>query len=261
MRITSFNINSVRIRLHLIEQLIKETNPDVLCLQEIKVETSLLPYDAIRALGFEHIEVHGQKGYHGVAILSKVPLERVSAMTLAVRPESRHLAVRLPGGEELHNYVPAGGDIPDPVANDKFQHKLDYYDDMTAWSAGLKAKQPVIMLGDMNVAPLEHDVWSHKQLLKIVSHTPVEVEKMTALQKSAGWIDCARLTTPPDEKLYSWWSYRARDWDESDRGRRLDHIWVTPALQDRIKDTQILRAARGWEKPSDHVPVTLELAA
>ncbi|MAR56242.1 MAG: exodeoxyribonuclease III [Rickettsiales bacterium] len=262
MRITSFNINSVRIRLHLIEQIVQQVNPDILCLQETKVDNPLFPYDELRAMGFPYIEIHGQKGYHGVAILSKVPVTEVQSLTLAEKPDARHIAVRLPDGTELHNfYVPAGGDIPDPEANPKFRHKLDYYDDLLRWSKALDPKKPVVMLGDMNVAPLEHDVWSHKQMLKIVSHTPIEIEKMTALRESANWLDCARLSTSPEEKLYSWWSYRAKDWEASDRGRRLDHIWVTPALTDRVGETRILKAARGWEKPSDHVPVTLELRA
>ena len=113
----------------------------------------------------------------------------------------------------------------------------------------------------MNVAPLETDVWSHKQLLKVVSHTPVEVEALARLARSQGWIDVVRRFIPPEEKLFSWWSYRARNWETSDRGRRLDHIWVTPALEDALSGACVLKPARGWDTPSDHVPViaTLEV--
>lgn len=118
----------------------------------------------------------------------------------------------------------------------------------------------MVLVGDLNVAPLEHDVWSHKQLLKVVSHTPVEVDHLDAVAKSHNWIDVMRRFVPEHEKLYSWWSYRARDWAASDRGRRLDHIWVTPALEDAPVSMHVVKEARGWDKASDHAPVVAELA-
>jgi exodeoxyribonuclease-3 len=99
-------------------------------------------------------------------------------------------------------------------------------------------------------------VWSHKQLLKVVSHTPIECEKLLGVQQEGGWIDIARERIPMSEKVYTWWSYRAADWTVGDRGRRLDHIWVSPALKQTVRDFRITRDARGWERPSDHVPVT-----
>ena len=116
----------------------------------------------------------------------------------------------------------------------------------------------MIAVGDFNIAPLEHDVWSHKQLLNVVSHTPIEVEKLGKMQDALKWIDTAREFVSHDEKLYSWWSYRARDWEASNRGRRLDHIWATPALKPYLKGHDIVREARGWEKPSDHIPIITE---
>jgi exodeoxyribonuclease-3 len=156
--------------------------------------------------------------------------------------------------------VPAGGDVPDRTVNEKFGHKLDFLADLTAWfRAGAASAGPTVLLGDLNIAPLETDVWSHKQLLKVVSHTPVEVDALNALQGSAGWVDAVRRIIPPSERLYSWWSYRARDWSASDRGRRLDHIWVTPDLADAVHAAEVLREARGWVQPSDHVPVIVTL--
>jgi exodeoxyribonuclease-3 len=116
-----------------------------------------------------------------------------------------------------------------------------------------------ILVGDLNVAPHEHDVWSHKQLLKVVSHTPIECEKLLAAQARGDWIDIARAKIPLSEKVYTWWSYRAADWTVADRGRRLDHIWVSRALGSCVRDFRITRDARGWERPSDHVPVTAVL--
>jgi exodeoxyribonuclease-3 len=167
--------------------------------------------------------------------------------------------VRLQGGVDLHNfYVPAGGDVPDPEANDKFAHKLDFIDSMAKYFGKPKGT-PSILVGDLNVAPMEHDVWSHKQMLKVVSHTPVEVEKFTRAQKAGGWVDVMRNFVAPEQKLYTWWSYRAKDWEASNRGRRLDHVWATPDLAPRFKTMEILKEARGWERPSDHVPVSVTL--
>jgi exodeoxyribonuclease-3 len=116
-----------------------------------------------------------------------------------------------------------------------------------------------LLFGDLNVAPLETDVWSHKQLLKVVSHTPVEVEALARLAASRGWVDAVRHFVPPEQRLYTWWSYRARDWQAADRGRRLDHIWVSPRLAPALAGAEVLRAARGWPTPSDHVPVIVDL--
>jgi exodeoxyribonuclease III len=118
------------------------------------------------------------------------------------------------------------------------------------------AKAPAILVGDLNVAPLENDVWSHKQLLDVVSHTPVETEALETLRGEAGWVDAARHLTPEPEKIYTWWSYRAQDWAASDRGRRLDHVWVSPDLGGTLKSVDVARETRGWTRPSDHVPVT-----
>ena len=263
MRILTWNINSVRLRIDLLLRLIDETGPDVLCLQETKVVDDAFPMKALAERGYLHSVIAGQKSYNGVALLSRLPLSGGGVKDWCGRSDCRHVFATVAGGVEVHClYVPAGGDIPDPALNDKFAHKLQFLDEMTAWWPTVGAAgRPVVLAGDLNIAPLEHDVWSHSQLLDVVSHTPVEVEKLAALQKTLGWIDAARVFVPPEQKLYSWWSYRAKDWQASNRGRRLDHIWVTPALGGALKACAILGAVRGWEpKPSDHVPVIAELA-
>lgn len=232
LRIVSWNINSVRLRLPLLKNLIETANPDIICLQETKTPDEYFPLEEIKALGYPHIVISGEKGYNGVAILSRVPFQSSEVVPFTDISQCRHLSVRLADGMELHNfYVPAGGDIPDPKENPKFAHKLHFLDDMVAWfTKHRKSSDKMVLVGDLNIAPLEHDVWSHKQLLGIVSHTPVEVDKLTRLQQGLGWVDSHRKFTPVSEKLYSWWSYRNRDWRKSDRGRRLDHIWVTAPL-------------------------------
>lgn len=261
LRLATWNINSVRLRLDNLRRFVAEWAPDVLCLQETKTPDPLFPRAAFEVFGYRHMLVHGMKGYNGVAILSRVPFRSPETRSWCRREDCRHAIVELAGGIELHNlYIPAGGDIPDPAANPKFAHKLQFLDEVTAWfAANRTADRSLVALGDLNIAPLESDVWSHKQLLDVVSHTPTEVERLGRLQRAAGFVDAVRHFVPPPERLYSWWSYRARDWAASNRGRRLDHIWVTPALAAGLVETRVLREARGWSNASDHVPVMLTL--
>ncbi len=262
-RLATWNINSVRLRLPLLKTLIDEVNPDVICLQEIKVEDGLFPHGAIRELGFPHAAVHGLKGYHGVATFSKIPFTKNERIPLLKDDAGRHVSVRFANEVEVHNfYVPAGGDIPDRVENPYYGYKLDYIDAMHNWFAKHRtAKDKLILVGDLNVAPLPHDVWSHKALLDVVSHTPAEVERLTKLYEYLNWQDAARHFTPPPEKLYSWWSYRNRDWKVSNRGRRLDHVWLTEPLLPLLKKCETLVHFRDAEKPSDHVPVIVDIRA
>jgi exodeoxyribonuclease-3 len=258
-RIATWNINSVRIRIPLLKQLVDDKAPDIICLQETKVDDPLFPMEDLKALGYAHIIFSGQKGYNGVAILSKIPLDNHNVMPMAGSLDKRHIGATLPDGSELHNfYVPAGGDIPDPALNPAYAFKLRFVEEMTAWAARSKGRKLIIM-GDFNIAPMEHDVWSHKQLLGVVSHTPAETERLAALQASLDWCDVGRHFTPHDQKLYSWWSYRNRDWRASNRGRRLDHIWTTPNLTPALKGFDIHQDARDWPSPSDHVPVMIDI--
>ncbi len=258
-RIATWNINSVRLRLPLVRHFLEEHRPDILCLQETKTPDEHFPLQGIESLGYRHIAIRGQKSYNGVAIASRIPISSVESFDLLGNESKRHIAVTLPQDVTLHNfYIPAGGDIPDPEQNPKFEEKLRFVQRMTEWSDTQNKHGKTIIVGDFNIAPYEHDVWSHKQLLNVVSHTPVEVEALTRLRDSLGWVDTARHFTPMEEKLYSWWSYRNRDWKLSDRGRRLDHIWASPGLKNAVVSCATLREARDWASPSDHVPVVAE---
>jgi exodeoxyribonuclease-3 len=251
----------VRLRINLVTRFLREHQPDAIALQETKVINDLFPAKAFEKLGYVHHAIHGQKGYHGVAVLSRMPFREKFSHEFCSNSDCRHIQVTFENGIELHDfYVPAGGDIPDPVLNPKFAHKLSFLREMAEFfSKRAGRNDPVVLVGDLNVAPLENDVWSHKQLLDVVSHTPVETGLLEDVKQSFDWTDVTRAFVPPEEKIYSWWSYRAADWAASDRGRRLDHIWVSSVLKHTLRTQTIVRKMRGWEKASDHVPVIVEL--
>jgi exodeoxyribonuclease-3 len=258
IKIATWNINSVRLRINLVETLLKDHQPDVLCLQETKVINELFPREAFEKMGYPHLAINGQKGYHGVAIASRIPFNKVSQKEFCGKGDTRHICVHLPGDIELHNfYVPAGGDVPDVKKNDKFDHKLNFLAEMATLYSKRRNKKSnkLVLVGDLNIAPKEHDVWDHKKLVKVVSHTPIEIEALEKVRASHNFIDLMRAQTPEPEKLYTWWSYRSPDWRGANKGRRLDHIWVTKALEGAMGPVEILTEARGWERPSDHVPV------
>lgn len=252
--LATWNINSVRLREDLVAQLMREEAPDVLCLQECKSPADKIPLEQFASLGYVHVIANGQKGYNGVAIFSKLPMEEVAAYDFADLGHARHIAGRLSNGVTVHNfYVPAGGDVPDREVNEKFGQKLDYLTQMRDHFAA-ETPERAILVGDLNIAPREDDVWDHKKLLKIVSHTPIEVEHLAAVQEAGNWVDVTRADIP-EGKLFSWWSYRAKDWDVADKGRRLDHVWATADIAGSAHSSRVVRHVRGWERPSDHAPI------
>ncbi len=264
LRLASWNVNSVRLRAEQIARFVREAAPDVLCLQEIKCREGEFPSAAFIEAGLPHLKIAGQRGWHGVAIASRLPIEPAPTLGVCREGHARAVSAKV-AGVEVHNvYVPAGGDVADREANPKFDHKLDFLERLTAAMAARDVVEPIAILGDLNVAPGENDVWNHKYMSRIVSHTPAELEAMAALKSSLGFIDLAREMIPEPIKLASWWSYRALDFRASNRGLRLDHIWVSSALRDaafrlgcaacRIHDD-----VRAWERPSDHAPVTADL--
>ena len=257
--IATWNINSVRLRSAQVVKLLTEETPDVLCLQECKSPVDKIPLDLFALAGYGHMIARGEKGYNGVAILSRSPISEVAAEDFADLGHARHIAGQLENGLTIHNfYVPAGGDVADPAMNKKFCQKLDYLAAMKAYF-GEKPPKASVLVGDLNIAPREDDVWDHKKLLKVVSHTPIEVETLADVQSAGKWVDVTRQDIP-EGQLYSWWSYRAADWDGADKGRRLDHIWASQDISDKAHGSRILRSVRGWEQPSDHAPVFASFA-
>lgn len=266
--ITTWNINSVRLRFPLVRRLLEEQKPDVLCLQETKTPDDRFPVADFVALGYPHQAIVGNKGYNGVAIVSRLPFAATAAMPMCGRQDARHICVTidaaagLAAGITIDNfYVPAGGDVPDPDLNDKFAHKLAFLAELDRWAATARpADGKAILVGDLNIAPYADDVWSHRQLLDVVSHTPVETGALERLRADHGWTDAIRMLMPEPAKVYTWWSYRAQDWLAADRGRRLDHVWLSRSLAGQLRSADIHKHARGWERPSDHAPVTVRMA-
>jgi len=264
LRIASWNVNSIRLRIDHLSRFALEHAPDVLCLQEIKCQEAEFPVTALAAAGYPQLKIRGQKGWHGVAIASRLPIDDAPVLNVCREGHARCVAARIAGVEIQNFYVPAGGDIADPEINPKFAHKLDFLAGVTREMARREASAPLVIAGDLNVAPGEFDVWNHKYMSKIVSHTPVEVEAMWRLKATLGFVDPIRDAAPETQKLASWWSYRAADFRVSNRGLRLDHLWVTPGLAQpaggrRVSNPRIHDDIRAWDRPSDHSPITIDL--
>jgi len=234
LRLATWNINSVRLRIDQVARFVAEQAPDVLCLQEIKCQEGEFPREAFARMGLPHLAISGQKGWHGVAIASRLPFEPGPRLEVCREGHARCVSI-------------------------------DFYERLTRVAAARDPKAPLIIAGDMNVAPSENDVWSHRQMSRIVSHTPIEIAAMTALKEAGGYIDLVREAYPEPQKLFSWWSYRAQDFRVSNRGLRLDHLWASPGLRQAVSAAGpgaaiVHDTVREWERPSDHVPVTADLA-
>ena len=262
LRVATWNINSVRLRADQVARFVAERAPDVICLQEIKCRTGEFPEQAFRDMGLPHLKVMGQKGWHGVAIASRHPIEDGPDTKACREGHARCVSGVIKGVEIQNFYIPAGGDLADRTLNPKFDHKLDFYEALTREFSARDPSRPLLLAGDFNIAPGENDVWNHRHMSKIVSHTPIEVETLKRLQASLGFVDAVREAIPEPEKLFSWWSYRALDFRKSNRGLRLDHLWASPGLHRAVaqKTARVHDDVREWERPSDHAPVTVDLA-
>ena len=259
MRLATWNINSIRLRLSNVLRFVKDYDIDVLCLQETKTPDEHFPLGDFNKVGLTHSHFRGEKSYNGVAILSRLPIAIKKKLNWCGLFDTRHVSVVLANKITIHNfYVPAGGDIPDINNNPKFKHKIQFLKEMINYFKKDKTKNKVLV-GDLNIAPLENDVWSHKQLLNVVSHTLIETNYLKELINTGNWLDVIRENFPPEEKLYSWWSYRNRNWKKSNKGRRLDHILVSNDLKSLVGSRNIYKELRDWEKPSDHVPVVIDI--
>ena len=260
MKIATWNINSIRLRKENVINFLQKENVDILCLQETKTVDEQFPISFFNNYGYVYSYFRGEKSYNGVAILSKIPFKNTSFQNFCNLNDTRHIKIELHNNIIIHNfYVPAGGDIAEIKLNPKFKHKLQFMEEMINFLKNENFNNRIV-LGDFNIAPFENDVWSHKSLLNVVSHTKSETNYFSKLLQYGIFEDIIRNNFKPDDKIYSWWSYRNKDWKKSNRGRRLDHIWVSKDLDALLKSFLSCKEIRDWEKPSDHVPLILELS-
>ena len=268
MKIVSFNINSIRARPHQIEYIRDAIDPDVIGLQETKVNDPDFPLEIINDIGY-HVEYHGQKGHYGVAILSKSkPLNVVKGFKDDTEEDQkRFIQATFKYGDEditvMNGYFPQGENIKHET---KFPKKVKYYKDLKDHIVSLQKKSSnLIIMGDFNVSPEDIDIGigedNAKRWLREgkTSFQPEEREMWNSI-KDLGFIDTWRMLNPNDSVTYSWFDYRSRMFDQNpQRGLRIDHIMLSENLKDSINTVGIDHIARAMEKPSDHCPIWLEL--
>ncbi|MEI9888177.1 MAG: exodeoxyribonuclease III [Rhizomicrobium sp.] len=258
MKIATWNVNSIRIRVEAATAWLKEADPDVVCLQELKCQDDQFPREAFEALGY-NCAVHGQKTYNGVAILSKRPLEDVTPRLPGDDGDdhARYMEAVVPGERGAIRiasiYLPNGN----PIGTDKFTYKLAWLERLNSRAKALLAdEEPVALMGDFNVIPQAEDCYDPKAWAKDALFQP---ESRAALRKVEynGYTDAFRACDAQPHQ-YTFWDYQAGAW-QKDHGIRIDHILLSPQAADRLKRCAIDKHVRSREKPSDHVPVWAEL--
>lgn len=258
IKILSWNVNSVRSRLKQILDISQKFEPNIICLQETKVINNSFPINEFKKLGYSHFYLNGIPSYNGVAIISKKEAKSVDILNLSNLNNGRQISVKI-FGIQIHNfYIPSGGDIPDEKINTKFKNKLDFLKVLINWSKKIDQRNCIIC-GDFNIAPYEDDVWSHNQLKNVVSHTDIERRYLLEFLEAGNWNDAIRQSINPPKNVFTWWSYRSKDFRVNNRGRRLDHIWISNDLQEKKFSTKILDHTRAFDKPSDHVPLEIKI--
>ncbi|WP_118856051.1 exodeoxyribonuclease III [Sphingomonas mesophila] len=257
MKLVTYNLNGIRARLpRLLEYLAREA-PDVVCLQELKCADELLPVGDIEAAGYQAVW-HGQKGFNGVAILSRGAAPMLRGIGLPGDPDdshSRFIEAEVEGVVVGSIYLPNGN----PVGTEKFDYKLRWMERLNAHAAELLASErPVVLAGDYNVIPEDRDTFSRRAMANDALFQPESQQAFRRLVNQ-GWTDALRAFHPDEPKLFTFWDYTAGAW-QRDAGFRIDHLLCSPRAADRLLAADVHKWARGEEKASDHAPVMVELA-
>jgi exodeoxyribonuclease-3 len=259
MRIATWNVNSVRQRLDHLQAWLKERQPDIVCLQEIKCTDDAFPREPLEALGY-NVAVHGQKTFNGVALLSKCPFDEVApgligddgdvqARFLEALVSTRSGVLRV-----VSLYLPNGN----PIGTDKYTYKLNWMDRLLRFSKErLKLEEPMLLCGDYNVIPAPADARRPEAWVNDALFLPQTRERFRALV-NLGLTDAVRALHPTGRQ-YTYWDYQAGAWPR-DFGLRIDHVLMSPQATDAFVAAGIDKHVRGWEKPSDHVPVWVDLS-
>ncbi|GGE21020.1 nuclease [Polymorphobacter glacialis] len=254
MRIATYNINGTNARLPRLLEWLAEYKPDIACLQEIKIQTENFPVETLNAAGY-HCLVHGQKGFNGVAILSREPATETQRGLPGddLDDHSRYLEAEVAGVRVASIYLPNGNPQPGP----KFDYKLAWFDRLAVHAATLLDRaQPVILAGDYNVVPHDDDIWSP---IALAGDALMQPESRAAYRRLlwAGWTDAVR-SIHPNGRIWTFWDYQAGAWHQ-DHGFRIDHLLLSPLAADRLVDAGVDKAVRGEEKASDHAPTWITL--
>jgi exodeoxyribonuclease-3 len=259
MRIATWNVNSVRQRLDGLLAWLAERQPDVVCLQEIKCEDHAFPREAIEALGY-NLAIHGQKTFNGVALLSKFPFDEAKSGLIGdasdVQARFLEACISTKSGvvRVVSLYLPNGN----PPTTEKYAYKLKWMDRLIDFSLErLKLEEPFLLCGDFNVIPGPADARRPQVWVNDALYLPQTRERFRALV-DLGLTDALRAVSD-DPELYTFWDYTAGSWQRND-GIRIDHILMSPQATDCLTTAGVDKHVRGWEKPSDHVPVFVDLA-
>ncbi|RMF16741.1 MAG: exodeoxyribonuclease III [Alphaproteobacteria bacterium] len=253
-KIATFNINGIRARLPRLLDWLKTSAPDIVCLQELKAEDDQVPRLEIEALGY-HVETHGQKGFNGVALLSKTPMEDVRRGLPGMEddPQARYIEATSAGLRVASIYAPNGN----PVNSEKFAYKLRWLDALIAHAADLLAQEiPAVLAGDYNIIPEEEDCHEPDAWRDDALFQPQARARFRQLRWQ-GWVDPIRQRHP-DGDQFTFWDYKGGAWTK-DYGIRIDHLLLSPPAADRLDRAEVDRMERGREKASDHAPVWITL--
>lgn len=254
MKIVTWNINGVKARIDNLRQWLSDSNPDIVCLQEIKSVDEGFPRLEIEALGY-HVETHGQKGFNGVALLSKIRPDEINRGLPGddSDEQARFIEGVFTVGPRAIRvcslYLPNGN----PAGTEKYTYKLAWMERLAAFARDrLAFEEPLILAGDYNVIPAPHDCFDPAAWAEDALFLPATRESFRRLQ-ALGLTDAVRATTDAT-RLYTFWDYQAGAWQKNN-GIRIDHLLLSPEAADRLVSTEIEKQVRSWEKPSDHVPV------
>jgi exodeoxyribonuclease III len=258
VKIATWNINGTKARLEGLIAWLEEASPDIVCLQEIKCTDEAFPREPLEALGY-NVAVHGQKGFNGVAVLAKMPLEEVRSGLDGGDEDTQarflEAVVSVPGGalRIASAYMPNGN----PIGTDKFAYKLAWLERVHAWAADrLKLEEPLVLAGDYNVIPEPRDARYPERWVTDALFQPAPRAAFRRLA-ALGLTDAVRAVSDGD--VFTFWDYQAGAW-QKDHGIRIDHLMLSPEAADHLTAAGIDRHVRAWEKPSDHVPVWATLA-
>ena len=262
MRIATWNVNSIRMRLNQVLQWLQEEQPDLLCLQETKVEDSLFPHNALAQAGYQ-ARVSGQKSYNGVAMLSRQPLEDVrigfdgwledDLEAIALSEQQRVISARLGPVRVANVYIPNGAS----VGSEKYHYKLSWLECLGRYvSSLLEAGDALCLLGDFNIAPQDRDMHDPQRFRGHIMASDAERSSLATVLGSE--LRDAFRKFEAASGHWSWWDYRTRAW-ERDLGWRIDHIYLSDELYARASQCRIHKQQRGYAQPSDHAPMIVEL--